>query len=99
VSLTETSPAGCPGPRAPRRRHKQGPLGEVPTSVNLGERVKVSERGDHDLAVAVFREEVVGDRLAPGGQRGHLAAGARADRAHVDPDLFGGEAGQDPVGA
>jgi hypothetical protein len=27
------------------------------------------------------------------------ATRARADRAHVDPDPFGGEAGQDPVGA
>ena len=29
---------------------------------------------------------------------GELAARARADRAHVDPDLVGGEAGEDPVG-
>jgi len=28
-----------------------------------------------------------------------LTARARVDRAHVDPDLPGGEAGQDPVGA
>src|SRR4249920_787244 len=52
-------------------------LGEVPATVNFDERVKVPERGDHDLAVACFGEEVVGDRVA-------LAGGAVAvdrDRA------------------
>ena len=44
------------------------PLGDVPATVNLGERVKVSKRGDHDHAVAVFREEVVGDRVALAGR-------------------------------
>ena len=49
------------------------PLGEVPTPVNLCERVKVSERGDHDLAVGVFGEEMVerscSSRLWPGPRR------------------------------
>ena len=69
------------GPRSRRSRlapvEEELPLGEGPTTVNLRERVKVPERGDHDLAVAVLGEEVVGDRVT-------LARGAVAvdrDRA------------------
>jgi hypothetical protein len=63
-------------------------LGEVPAAVELGEGVEVAEGGDHDLAVAVFGVDVVGDRVALAGRavtlerdgalpvevRGHLVA-------------------------
>jgi DNA-binding CsgD family transcriptional regulator len=45
---------------------KEPPLGEGPTTVNLGEGVKVSERGDHDHASTVVGEEVVRDRSTGG---------------------------------
>ena len=59
----------------PRRRRprlapieKEGRLGEVPTPIHHGERVKASELGDHDPALAAFGEDAVGVRLplAPG---------------------------------
>jgi hypothetical protein len=43
---------------------EQVPLTEIPVTANLYEGVKVSEGSNHDLAVAVVREEVVGDRVA-----------------------------------
>ena len=39
-------------------------LGEQPRSVDFGEGVEVAERRDHDLAFAVGREQVMGDRVA-----------------------------------
>src|SRR5262245_20528692 len=42
-------------------------LGEVPTLVDLGERVEVAERRDYELADAVFAEHVVRDRVALAG--------------------------------
>jgi hypothetical protein len=88
------------GPRARRSGlapvEDELPFGEVPTTVNLGERVKVSGRGDHDLPLTVFGEEVVGDRVA-------LAGGAVAvdrDRALAAPNVtpFPGTFGSTPNG-
>src|SRR6185312_6738460 len=39
-------------------------LGEQPRSVHFGEGVEVAERRDHDLALAVGREQVMRDRVA-----------------------------------
>ena len=66
----QSCPPG-PGPRGRRSRfapfEKGFPLGEEPTTVNPDESVKVSERGDHSVAVAVLGEEVMGDRVALAG--------------------------------
>ena len=42
-------------------------LGEIPGTVDLGEGVQVAQRGDHDRALAVGREQVVRDRVALAG--------------------------------
>src|SRR4029077_20228581 len=40
------------------------PLCEEPAPVDLGERIQVAERGDHDLALAVLVEDVMGEGVA-----------------------------------